>query len=66
MVFLMAYSALEVTMMPELLGEYALFYGAFRSSPDLYSYFQTNTVVMLVLSVLFFVFSLVLHKWRRL
>lgn len=66
MVFLMAYGTLEVTMMPELLGEYALFYGAFRSSPDLYSYFQINTVVMLVLSALFLVFSLALHKWRRL
>lgn len=66
MVFLMAYGTLEVTMMPELLGEYALFYGAFRSSPDLYIYFPPNTIVMLVLSALFLVLSLALHKWRRL
>ncbi|MBP3480837.1 MAG: hypothetical protein J6K66_04465 [Clostridia bacterium] len=65
MVFLMAYGVLEVTMMPELLGEYALFYGAFRSLPELYSYFPANTVLMLVLTAIMLPASLILHKVRR-
>ncbi len=65
MVFLMAYATLEVTMLPEILGEYVVFHGAFRTSPELYSYFPANTVLMLVLTAIMLPASLILHKVRR-
>lgn len=66
LILAMAICILEIRIFPIVFGEYTLFRGAGMLAPNYFSYFPPNTIVMLVLSALFLVLSLALHKWRRL
>lgn len=64
LVLLMAYCALEATVMPVIMARYAIFRGAF-SSADFYSYFMPNTAIMLTLSVLLLPLTLIMYKTQK-
>lgn len=61
LVFSMALCALEATVIPVIMGDYALFRGAFNSA-DFHCYLMPNNIIMLILSAIFVPAAILLYN----